>query len=269
MRSLPLAACLLVLAPGIAAAQEDDHQHTHDGGIHSHRGPGPHFIDAFFTENAYIERKLRPDLFISDGDEGQLYTAQLEIEWALIPDVSVITHLPFHHRSPELGMSETGIGDIGIGSKWAVVNDRERFILAVGGDFDIPTGDAERGLGEEHAAFAPFLLTWLPFGHERRWTFQSAGHVEFPLGAEDESEHVEMSVALSWTSPIGVTPILEGIVEYALDGGPATWFIAPEFRWEIMHALEVGAGIRIPVSGPKEDNYRLVIGAIRHFPLPR
>jgi hypothetical protein len=269
MRSLVLATSVLVGGVTIANAQQhDDQGHEHDE-VHSHRGPGPHFIDAFFTENAFIERKLRPDIFISDGDEGQVYTAQLEVEWALIPNLSIVTHIPFHHLSPEVGSSESGIGDIGIGPKLAVVNDRQRFILAVGGDFDIPTGDADRGLGEEHAAFAPFLLAWLPFGPERRWTLQTAGHLEIPLTSEPESEHVELSTALSWTSPLGLTPIVEGIVEFATEGGPATWFVAPEFRLEVGGGFEVGAGVRIPVSGPREDDYRLAVGLIRHFPLPR
>ena len=269
MRSLVLAAVFVAgAAVPLRAQQQDAHDHDH-GEVHSHRGPGPHFIDAFFTENAYIERKLRPDFFFSNGDEGQTYTAQLEVEWALIPNLAIITHIPFHHLSPELGSSETGLGDIGIGPKLAVVNDRQRFILAVGGDFDLPTGDADRGLGEEHAAFAPFVLAWLPFGAERRWLLQTSSHIEIPLTSEPASERVELSSAVSWTSPLGLTPILEGIVEFATDGGPATWYVAPEFRLEVGGGFEVGAGVRIPVSGPREDDYRLAIGAIRHFPLPR
>ena len=167
MRSLILATAALV--GGVTVANAQQHHDHGDGDVHSHRGPGPHFIDAFFTENAFVERKIRPDVFVSDGDEGQIYTVQLEVEWALIPNLSIVTHIPFHHLSPELGSSESGLGDIGIGPKLAVVNDRQRFILAVGGDFDIPTGDADRGLGDAQvvprtARRGPTWASWRAFG---------------------------------------------------------------------------------------------------------
>jgi len=208
-----LAGAVVAIAASPAAAQHDEH--THEDGVHTHRGPGPHFIDAFFTENAYIERKIRPDVFISTGDEGERYTVQLEVEWALLAPLSIIVHAPAHHIVPAVGASETGIGDISIGPKFALINDRQRFIVAVGADLEIPTGDETRGLGEEHAAAAPFLLAWLPFGPERRWLIQGSGHVDIPLEG-DEGEHAEVSAALSWTSPLGLSPMVEGIVEFPL-----------------------------------------------------
>lgn len=244
-------------------------QHTHEEqGVHSHRGPGPHFIDAFFTENAYIERKLRPDVFVATGDGEERYTARLEVEWALVSRFSLLVHAPVHHVVPVGAPSETGVGDVTAGAKLALVNDRERFILAAGGDVELPTGDEARGLGEGHAAAAPFLLAWLPFGPERRWLIQGGGHLDVPLEAGHET-HAELSAALSWTSPAGVTPIVEGIVELAPSGGPASWAVAPEFRWEFAPAWELGAAVRVPVGGPAEEDVRVAVGAIRHFALPR
>lgn len=262
---LMLLAC--VFAPAMAASQQPEEKHGH--GVHSHRGPGPHFIDAFFTENAYIERKVRPDLFVQIGEEGDHYTAQLEVEWALWRNFSVIVHAPFvQHVSPTDGAGQTGIGDLSIGPKLAVINDREAFILALGGDLAIPTGDAERGLGEEHAAAAPFLLAWLPFGPDRRWLAQSGVHIDVPLEG-DEHAHAEVSAALSWTSPLGVTPIIEAISEFSVEGGPTSWAVAPEVRWEFAPAWEVGAAVRVPVGGPREEDVRIAVGVIRHFALPQ
>ncbi len=255
--TLLLAGLVGLAAPSFAGAQD-----------HSHTGPGPHFIDAFFTENAYIERKIRPDLFVATADEGERYTLQVEVEWALVPNLSLITHVPFHHLSPAVGPSPTGLGDVSIGPKLAVINDRRRFILALGADLELPTGDADRGLGEEHAAAAPFLLAWIPFGGERRWLLQTSGHLDVPL-AGDEDPHAEVSAALSWTSPLGLTPIVEGIAEFSTGGGPAAWAVAPQFRWEVAHHWEIGAAVRLPVSGPKEEDIRLAFGFIKHFHLPR
>lgn len=266
IRSLAVGVAVL-FAPLPLVAQE--HVHDHEHGTHSHRGPGPHFIDAFFVENAYIERKVRPDLGFATGPEGDRFLGQVEVEWALLAPLSLIVHAPFEHRRPEVGDAETGIRDISVGAKYAIVNDRSRFILAVGSDLSLPTGDETIGFGEEHAAAAPFLLTWLPFGPERRFLFQTSWHVDIPL-AGDEGEHAEIGTALSWTSSLGITPLLEGLVEFPLENGDPSWFVAPGIRWEFLPAWEAGASARVPVSGPEsdEEDFRIVVGLIRHFALP-
>lgn len=252
-----------IAAPAVRA-QEHSHEHPH-----SHRGPGPHFIDAFFTENAYIERKIRPDVFFGNGEAADLYTFRLEIEWALHRDWSVIVHAPTHHLQVDPTGSETGIGDISVGPKWALLNNRQAFILAVGADLELATGDETRGLGEEHAAAAPFLLTWLPFGPERRALVQTAAHFDIPLEG-DEGAHGEVSAALSYTTPAGITPIVELIAEFPVEGGERTsWLLAPEFRWEFTESWEVGAAVRFPVGGPEEEDYRIAFGFIKHYPVPR
>lgn len=264
---LAAAACAAIaVVPLPLTAQEHDHDQAH--GVHSHRGPGPHFIDAFYTENAYLERKIRPDVFVSVGEAADRYTAQVEVEWAVLPRAALIVHAPVHHVVPQGAPSETGIGDLELGAKVALVNDRRRFILAAGADLELPTGDASRGLGEEHAALAPFLLGWLPFGPDRRWLLQTAAHLEVPLEANPATE-VVLSMAISWTSPLGVTPLVEGLVHFEGSDPDPVWAVAPGFRWEFAPAWEVGAGVRIPVAGPAEEEVGFVAGLIRHFPLPR
>lgn len=154
-----------------------------------------------------------------------------------------------------------------IGAKVAVINDRRALILATGADLELPTGDETRGLGEGHAAAAPFLLGWIPFGPERRWLFQAATHIDVPLEAGHET-HGEASGALSWTLPLGVTPIVEGLASWSFDGGPPSWWVAPEVRWEFLEAWELGAGVRVRVSALDERRLELAFGMIHHFPLP-
>lgn len=265
-----LAAVPVLLAlPVTAAAQHADHANQHDDGeIHSHRGPGPHFIDAFFTENAFIERKVRPDVFAASGEEGDEVEGELEVEWALARNLSLIVKAPFRSISPEVGSAESGVGDMSIGTKWAVINHRRAFILALGADLMILTGDSDRGLGEEHSELTPFVLGWIPFGEDRRWGIQTAAHLSIPLASE-EDPHAEVSAALSWTSPLGLTPIVELITEFSTGGGPAAWSLAPEFRWEFAPEWELGAAVRLPISDTREADYEIAFGLIRHFALPR
>lgn len=110
MRRLLMAATAAVgLTPAAGRAQHHEQQHDH-GGVHSHRGPGPHFIDAFYTENAYFERKLRPDYFYSTGEDGERSSARLEVEWALRPGFSLVVHAPVHHVALESASSHTPRG---------------------------------------------------------------------------------------------------------------------------------------------------------------
>jgi hypothetical protein len=254
---------LVCLAAPVARAQEHHHEQPH-----SHRGPGPHFIDAFFTENAYVERKLRPDVFYGAGNGADLYTFQLEVEWALHRDWSLIVHAPVHDFNRFAEGAEAGVGDVSVGAKWAAINNRRAFILAIGADAELPTGDETRGLGHSHAAAAPFALAWLPFGPERRALLQTAAHVDIPLEAS-HGAHAEVSAALSYTTAAGVTPIVELSAEFPVEGGErTTWQVAPEFRWEFAQSWEVGAAVRLPAGGPREEDYRMTFGFIKHYPVP-
>lgn len=268
--SVTVAAAAALFAPVAAQAQHAHDRGEHQGErVHSHRGPGPHFIDAFHTENAYLERKIRPDVLYAVRDGGDRWTGLLEVEWAVGPNVSVILHAPIHHFAGPAPAPVTGLGDVSLGTKVALINHRRAFILATGLDVEVPTGSERRALGEGHWSAAPFVLAWLPFGPERRWLLQSAGHVDVPL-TRDPEPHGTFSAAVSWTSPLGVTPLVEGMVEVPLQGDGATmWAVAPGLRWEFAEAWEAGVSLRVPVGRPREEEVRLATGLIRHFALPR
>ena len=157
-RTMVTLGVMCALAPAPVLAQEHEQQEDQHSHVHSHRGPGPHFIDAFFTENAFVERKVRPDFFFVTGDEGQRYTGRLEVEWALVRKLSVIVLAPVHHIDPELGSSETGIGDISVGPKLALIDNPQAFILSVGADLEIPTGEQDRGLGSQSSRHRHTLI---------------------------------------------------------------------------------------------------------------
>jgi Putative MetA-pathway of phenol degradation len=262
---------LLATRPVLAQQHEHDHSHTREPDVHSHRGPGPHFIDAFHTENAYLERKIRPDVFYRSAEDADVVTANLEVEWAVVSRVALILHAPVHSRRPAEGGRETGLGDLSLGAKVALVHRPRLVIVSTGLDLTVPSGDEDRGLGAGHAALEPFALAWLPFGPARRWSLQAAGHLDVPL-AGDEAVGAEVSAALSWTSPLGITPLIEGITEFPVEGGGrANWWVAPGIRWEFAPSWEVGGSLRVGLSGPEvdEEDYQVAFGLIRHFALPR
>lgn len=53
-----------------------------------------------------------------------------------------------------------------------------------------------------------------------------------------------------------------------MDGEDPAFAVVPEFRYEFAAGWEVGAGVMIPVGGPREADYTLVAGVIRHFEMP-
>ena len=260
----------LVGARPLPAQGAHDHDHDVHEALHWHREPGPHFIDAFYTENAYLERKIRPDVFHLRGDDEDVLTANLEVEWALLSRLAFVVHAPLRSRRPADGRRETGLGDLSVGAKVALVH-RPRFaIVSAGIDAVVPTGDEDRALGSGHVALEPFALAWVPFGPARRWLMQGAGHLDVPL-AGGEPVGAELSAALSWTSPLGLTPLVEGITAFAVEGSSrANWWVAPGIRWEFAPAWEMGGSLRLGLSGPEvdEEDFQVRFGLIRHFPLP-
>jgi hypothetical protein len=98
--------------------------------------------------------------------------------------------------------------------------------------------------------------------------FQGAAHADVPFTSAAET-HLELGTALSATLPVGLSPLFELIVEVPLEGDEAaSWAVGPGFRWELGHDWEVGASGRAAVAGPREADLRLMLGFIRHFPLP-
>ncbi len=83
------------------------------------------------------------------------------LEAALSRRFSVFVEAPVRFLNPERNDNTAGFGDMNAGFKWAFLFDRERVAT-----FQLrtyaPTGDADRGLGNDHVTLEPGLLL-----HER------------------------------------------------------------------------------------------------------
>jgi len=114
---------------------------------------------------------------------------QLDVwgEYAIRPGISIFGQLPVRWLQPQSFIPGTGagfpdhsgIGDIRAGARFAAIN-AEDHSLTIQGQFFLPSGDAENGMGTDHASLEPEVLyfrqltdivtlesqfgVWIPFG---------------------------------------------------------------------------------------------------------
>jgi hypothetical protein len=66
-----------------------------------------------------------------------------------------------------------------------------------------------------------------------------------------------------------VTPLFEAMADVPFQRDePRRWAVAPGVRWEFAEAWEAGASVRLPVGRAREEDVRVTVGLIRHFPRP-
>src|SRR5439155_23919873 len=104
-------------------------------------GPGP----------AIVERSV----------DYQDLSTYLEARFA--PNVSGFVELPVRFLNPDLNPNTSGLGDMNAGFKWAFIND-EDLVTSFQFRTYIPTGDADRGLGNDHISLEPSLIVFKPMG---------------------------------------------------------------------------------------------------------
>lgn len=119
---------------------------------------------------------LTSPLIETDLDYQEL---RVDAEYALSPRFSVFAELPFRFVDGDNLGSSQGLGDIRAGFKWAWVRDANHHLtFQLRGYF--PTGDAEDGLGTDHASIEPGLLY---FGRmNERWTMAAELRYWSPIG---------------------------------------------------------------------------------------
>jgi hypothetical protein len=270
MRSILVAFILTVLlVPASSSAQERQvrggRQREEFTGKH-----GPYRVDMWYVQNAFIMRKVRPELFYLDlkhGGDG--WSAPIEFEWAIMPTVSLGARAGYNSVDVSGDARETGISDTELNAKWALLNG-ETLIFSLFGAATAPTGDEEKGLGEGiwTAEFSARL--WLPFGPHYKLEFQLDAPIEIPLEG-DEKASGGLNAALAYTTDFGLTVLVENVLEYSLEeGSEASWLIAPGFQFQIPGGWMAGANVSFPVTGPvaDEENIRIVLGFLKEWEPP-
>lgn len=210
---------------------------------------------ALFTEKAYPEDEaiLRtsvntegPDSITERFTWEQRFGARNQFEISL----------PFTRTDlgPPLG-KEGGAGDLTFAIKHALRHDLERgYILSVGGEVVLPTGDETRGFGKGTAVIEPYVLygKLLP----RDSFLQLQGKLEFPVESGFEEELViRAALGKTWTTggPFGRawTPMIEalGSRDFA-SNADVTWDLVPQFQVTLNTRQHIMAnfGFRVPVT---------------------
>lgn len=84
---------------------------------------------------------------------------------------------------PDPEIDNSGIGDLRVGAKYALVARRDRWVTLQLRGY-IPTGDAGENLGTDHASIEPAILF---FGRlSDRWTFSSEARWWYPLSGSSD-----------------------------------------------------------------------------------
>lgn len=210
---------------------------------------------ALFTEKAYPEDEML--IRTNIGTEGpSSLTQRFTWEKRFGAKSQVEISLPFMRADlgPPSG-KEGGVGDLALAVKHALRHDLERgYILSIGGELVLPTGDEVRGFGKGTALVEPFVLYAKLLSNDTFLQFQ--GKFEFPVERGFENEAVARAAfGKTWTSggPFGRawTPMIEIMGGRELRGGAETsWDVVPQFQVTLNTRQHIMAnfGFKLPVT---------------------
>lgn len=295
-------AVALTTIPATVRAQEDpDHEHAeadhHEAGAGHDHGGFPEFVDVFFTHHAYLERKLHPSLVTTRAEEVDTWTASAELAWQFTDRLGGEIEVPVVGIDPEDGDGEVGLGDVEVAPMVALVQDSERgLIVTARSGFVFPTGDAEKGLGEDGWAWEPGLSLWKGFGADGRGALQAeVGYDRLFADEGPDEQQVIYNLALTWWLPSNFVPVLEingasrvgdtevedpehhdALVPAArgplapahggTEAGEDTLIAGTiGFRYAFANEQQWGAGVQVPLNGGDVYDVRIVVGGIVHL----
>jgi hypothetical protein len=81
------------------------------------------------------------------------------LEYAVTDRLSGFVELPYRFLNPEVNANASGLADMNAGFKWAFISTDD-WVMTFQFKTYAPTGDAERGLGNNHVSLEPGLLFW-------------------------------------------------------------------------------------------------------------
>lgn len=186
---------------------------------------------AMFTEKAYPEDEavLTFD-YASDGTDGQ---TSLVWERRLGTRGQLELVLPFVSTRDD-GQRHQGIGDIALGAKYAFAHNFKRGrIWAVGGELMLPTGNAQRGLGNADAGGELYLAYGQVLPHDA--FLQSRLLIEGPL-RRSTTQEAALQIAIGKTLIFpeygrSWTPMLEVTGNRELERGAGSeWSMVPQLQ---------------------------------------
>jgi hypothetical protein len=234
-----------------------------------------HFSHPLFAESPSPDTKIRTDYIFRNeaGEEkAETHTAQLEVEYAFRPWISVETNIPFTFRNADDGGNKRNLDTIEIGVKLATSAFADHGLLLGGGiELGLPTGDSSKGIGSSHILeVEPFL----DFGFKRQ-DLEIVGFLS-PAVPTNKNGEDEADVELGWSLSMlyhlhrRVQVILEFDGERAFGGeesGHATANISPGLKIvpTANQNLAIGAGVSLPISDDEDFDVRTILSVFYHF----
>ncbi len=211
-----------------------------------------------YTEKAFPEDEAVVTTVADVNRQADTVSAELLFEKRIGPRAMVEIALPIEAtdvaRTNGGEKRETGIGDLGLGAKYAFYHNLEAgFISSLGSEFKFPTGDDDRGLGKGTVVYEPYLALGQIVATNGFVQLQLLG--EIPTD-RDLSDEVQLRTALGWMftlNPQGraFAPMVEIIGAWELQGkDEVSWDIAPQIQIPLNRRQHVrlNLGARIPMT---------------------
>jgi hypothetical protein len=240
---------------------------------------------------------LELDLQVAEfqlGDRsGHWVLAALAIEYAFHERFSASLWLPFAWIEYATGSRAVGIGDIELAGKVLIfATPHGEFILSAGAGLELPTGNADNGLGSGHFELSPYVSAssapannFVIYGLvSERISFGDAnggGHEHPEEG--DGHEHSGVDAHGSVLSPhadhelfvrLGAAYVIGPVYFSGGSDVVVVWsgskplgpvVLRGEFGWLPRERIRLAAGIDVPVAGEKRFSWRARTGVAWMF----
>jgi mono/diheme cytochrome c family protein len=206
------------------------------------------------TEKAFVEDEAVLTAAVAVKRPSAV-THKLVYEHRLTPLGQIELIVPFGFLEAEAGGWRAGLGDVALGTKWALVHSlRAGSIFSLAAEVILPTGDEERGFGKGVTVVEPFLA----FGQ----LLPADSFVQLQAGAEFSTEPEEAAHEIFWRGVLGIsfsqgrsgrswTPMVEVLGFRELEEEQAThWDLVPQLQVSLSTRQHVLAclGVRVPVD---------------------
>jgi mono/diheme cytochrome c family protein len=220
---------------------------------------------AMLTEKAYPEDELvwTTNVPVGDGETSVMNEVVYEKRYGPQSQIEVI--VPFGLRRDEGSSWNGGLGDLGLGVKHALFHSLNAgYILSLGGEVKLPTGDEESGFGGGTTVFESFLSYGQILLSDA--FVQLQGVAEFPTASGHDNELVGRGV-VGWSYAHGGwgrtwTPMLEIQAKREVaDGEPWGWDLVPQLQVTLNTRQHViaNAAVLLPLTETEGRDPRLYL----------
>ncbi len=248
----------------------EEYQHNHD------TLDGFPRIHLLRTEHAWLDPHWQLKYTGAIGrNSGTVDDHQFEFEYFHVFNnrLAAVVNVPYSFLNPDVGPSRNGFGDMSFGVQWLAFNGYCSQ-LSAGLGINVPTGDADRGLGEGAASLEPSLLWYHDLGQGNGLQAQFA--IKSPLAVRNPENEFSYNIGYSHTCAgmkdsrmfHWLSPLIELNGSTLLNGanyGQTVIDLTPGVRWFVGEENQMGVGVSFPISGEKDERYETIVSYIAHF----